>query len=351
MSGGVDSSVAAALLVEQGYDVVGVGLQVWDYSGLETFGSCCAPSDFADARRVAESLGIPFYILDAEEVFRESVVEPFVASYGAGRTPNPCVACNQRVKFHYLMRRASSFGTDIVATGHYASIVLEKSTRRLAVARGADRQKDQSYFLFDISQEQLARIIFPLSGLRKEQVRDKARGLGLVVADKPESQEICFIPEGDTKGFLAKELGEKAVGEGDVVLADGKVIGRHRGYHYYTIGQRRGLGVSTGFPLYVTDIKPSDNRLEVGTDEALWRDGLLVGGVIWSIPVTVGKSARLSVQIRSRHLAASAQVEQLPDGKARVTFDEPQRAITPGQAAVFYSGDVVSGGGWIESSL
>lgn len=351
MSGGVDSSVAAALLAEEGYDVVGVGLQVWDYGDQEAFGSCCAPSDFNDARRVAETLGIPFYILDAEEVFRESVIEPFVAAYSEGRTPNPCVACNQRVKFRYLMRKASGYGSEVVATGHYATLVREKSSGRLAVARGADPSKDQSYFLFDLSQEQLTRIIFPLSGLSKGEVREKARGLGLVVADKPESQEICFIPGGDTRAFLAEELGDEAAGEGDVVSADGTVLGRHQGYPYYTIGQRRGLGVAAGTPLYVTGIDPSENRLRVGGEEEVWSQGLMVGDATWSIPPVEGEPLGLSVQIRSRHRAASAEVERLTGGRARVRFHEPQRAITPGQAAVFYDGDVVSGGGWIESSL
>ncbi len=343
--------MAAALLAEQGCQVIGVGLQVWDYGEKEHFGSCCAPSDFADARRVAESLGFPFYILDAEEVFRESVVEPFVDSYASGRTPNPCVACNQRVKFDYLMQKALDFGSDVVATGHYASIVREKQSGRLAVSRGSDPAKDQSYFLFDLSQDQLARIIFPLSGRTKGQVRKKARSLGLVVADKAESQEICFIPEGDTIGFLERELGDKVAGEGDVVTSDGTVVGRHRGYAYYTIGQRRGLGVAAGVPMYVTGIEPGENRLEVGGDDALWRRGLLAKDVTWALPLTLGRPVELFAQIRSRHQAAIAEVERLQDGKARVTFREPQRAITPGQAVVFYAGDVVVGGGWIEASM
>lgn len=351
MSGGVDSSVAAALLHEEGYEVLGVGLQVWDYGEAEQFGSCCAPSDFADARRVAEMLGIPFYLLDAEEVFRRSVVEPFVASYARARTPNPCVACNQKVKFHYLMNKALGFEAELVATGHYASVVREKLSGRLAVGRGADEAKDQSYFLFDLTQEQLAKIVFPLSGLTKEQVRQKARSLGLVVAEKPESQEICFIPEGDTRAFLADELGDKGVGEGEVVDADGAVVGRHRGYAYYTIGQRRGLGVAVGEPLYVTAIDPDANRVAVGPDEALWRKSLTARGVTWALPPPAGRPVGLSVQIRSRHRAAPAQVERSASEEVRATFSEPQRAITPGQAAVFYSGDVVAGGGWIEASV
>ncbi|MEE9197076.1 MAG: tRNA 2-thiouridine(34) synthase MnmA [bacterium] len=352
MSGGVDSSVAAALLAEEGYEVIGVGLQVWDYGASDApsrrFGSCCAPTDFADARRVAESLGVPFYLFDVEEVFREAVVDPFVASYAEGRTPNPCVSCNQRVKFDYLMERALALGADMVATGHYASVVRDRRSGRLAVSRGVDRDKDQSYYLFDLSQDQLARIVFPLSGLTKEQVRQKARQLGLVVADKPESQEICFISDGDTAGFVARQLGEDAVGEGEVVSAEGTVVGRHRGYAYYTVGQRRGLGVAAGLPLYVTHIDPATNRLEVGPDEALWRRRLDVGGLTWALPPAVGEPARLEVQIRSRHGAAPAAVERLSNGQARVTFEDPQRAIAPGQAAVLYAGDVVVGGGWIE---
>lgn len=351
MSGGVDSSVAAAVLAEQGYHVVGVGIQVWDYKDREPFGSCCAPSDFADARRVAESIDIPFYILDAEDVFREAVVEPFVASYASGRTPNPCVSCNQKVKFHYLMRKALDFGSDVVATGHYASVVREKRSGRLAVSRGADPAKDQSYFLFDLSQEQLARIIFPLSRFTKEQVREKARSLGLVVAEKAESQEICFIPEGDTSAFLERELGDKVVGEGNVVTDDGTIVGRHRGYAYYTIGQRRGLGVAAGVPMYVTRIEPSANRLKVGADDALWGRSLLAKQVTWAFLPPLGEPVELSVQIRSRHQAAVAEVERLPDDQARVNFREPQRAITPGQAVVFYAGGVVVGGGWIEASM
>ena len=353
MSGGVDSSVAAALLVEEGFQVIGVGLQVWDYSASNAsskrFGTCCAPADFADARRVAEALGIPFYLLDAETVFREAVVEPFVASYAEGRTPNPCVSCNQRVKFDYLMNRALGFGADIVATGHYASVVRDNRSGRLAVARGVDLDKDQSYYLFDLSQKQLARVTFPLAELTKDKVRQKAKQLGLVVAEKPESQEVCFIPDGDTASFLARELGNDAVGEGEVVDDEGAVIGRHRGYAYYTVGQRRGLGVAAGVPLYVSRIDPAANRLEVGPDEVLWRRSLSLGSLTWAIPPALGEEVGLDVQIRSRHLAAPAGVELLPDGRARVTFEEPQRAIAPGQAAVFYAEGVVVGGGWIEA--
>jgi tRNA-specific 2-thiouridylase len=352
MSGGVDSSVAAAILAEEGYEVIGVGLQVWDYAGsrppARRFGSCCAPADFADARRVADSLGVPFYLLDAEEVFRRTVVDPFVASYAEGRTPNPCVPCNQRVKFDYLMERARAFGADMVATGHYGSVVRDRRTGRFAVARGADREKDQSYYLFDLSQQQLARIVFPLAETTKTTVREMARQLGLVVAEKPESQEICFISDGDTAGFLARQLGDEAAGEGEVVTEEGTVVGRHRGYAYYTVGQRRGLGVAAGSPLYVTRIDPAENRLEVGPDEALWRRDFAVGGVTWALPPREGKSVGLDVQIRSRHEAAPATVERLGGGRVRVSFEDPQRAITPGQAAVFYAGDVVVGGGWVE---
>ena len=368
MSGGVDSSVAAAILKDEGYDVIGISMQIWDYSGeshaqsgaegSDKFGTCCSLDDINDARRVAEKLGIPFYILNLEEEFKRDVVEYFVSEYMKGRTPNPCVPCNQRLKFDALLNYALKIGASKVATGHYAKVVEEKG--RYFIKRGVDRSKDQSYFLFNLSQEQLKRAIFPLGDYTKSDIRKMAKTFGLNVAEKEESQEICFVPDNNYEDFIRKRVDECRIEEGEVVTTDGEVIGRHRGLPFYTIGQRKGLGISYERPLYVSEIDLENNRLIVGETDSVVKREFIVENVNWSIPQLITHhsslitSIRASVQIRYRHNASEAEITPLSElrGDAvRVSFDEPQRAITPGQAAVFYLEDTLIGGGWIKEVI
>lgn len=348
MSGGVDSSVAAALLREQGHEVIGISLQLWDYSfdTDDRFGTCCSLDDLADARRVAGQIGIPFYILNLEQAFRETVVDYFVGEYLNGRTPIPCTACNKKLKFDELMERAEEYGYDYIATGHYATVEQDE-TGRYTIRRGADRHKDQSYFLFDLSQEQLARILFPLGGLDKQEVRRRAAELRLTVAGKSESHEICFIPDNDYAKFIEGVVGEDRFQPGEIVNADGEVLGTHRGYPAYTIGQRKGLNLGgLPEPYYVTAIDPVNNRVVVGPKNDLFRDTFTVGDCNWMLAHCEPFEAE--VQIRYRHQAVPAWVTPLPGGRARVDLEYAQPAITPGQAAVFYRGDCIAGGGWIE---
>ncbi|MBI3014230.1 MAG: tRNA 2-thiouridine(34) synthase MnmA [Candidatus Tectomicrobia bacterium] len=351
MSGGVDSSVAAALLVEQGCEVIGISMQTWDHNADRTFGSCCSPRDLADARQVAHNLGIPHYLLNFEEHFESEVVNYFVAEYLRGRTPNPCVVCNQKVKFDTLLLRARMLGADKVATGHYARL-LGGDGDRLRVARGRDRAKDQSYFLFNLSQEQLAHTLFPIGEFTKEEVRAAAARHRLPVANKPESQEICFIPDDDYAEFVRQRAPEAADRAGDIVDSDGKVLGRHRGYPYYTVGQRRGLQVSSRDPLYVLEIDSNRNRLVVGKNEELLHSVCVVDQVRWMLIPELDGEREASVQIRHRHGGSPAILRSGPGSdEVTVSFHTPQRAITPGQAAVFYEGDEILGGGWIQTIL
>jgi len=351
MSGGVDSSVAAALLAEQGHDVIGLSMQLYDVSsqsGEHTFGSCCSIEDLYDARRVASTINIPHYILNFEKQFTEHVVSNFVGEYAAGRTPLPCAHCNSDLKFSTLLERANGFGADAVATGHYARV--ERSPRgTFLLKRGVDPSKDQSYFLFSLTQDQLARAIFPVGDRAKDDVREYAHQRRLPVAAKPDSQEICFIPDHDYASFVAKHS-VNAPGRGDVVTEDGQVVAQHQGIHRFTIGQRKGLGLRsspTGAPMYVIALKPDERRVVVGPKASLERTTLTASGVNWIEGVPEG-AVSASVQIRHRHPAAPATVRGVGDGRAEVVFDAPQIAITPGQAAVFYDGDTVLGGGWIE---
>ncbi len=348
MSGGVDSSVAAALLAEAGYDVIGVSMQLYDQrQGDVQFGSCCTLDDLHDARRVAAALGFPHYIVNLEREFERDVVEDFVREYAAGRTPIPCVHCNGQLKFATLVERARGFGATHVATGHYARVTFDQARGRYRLRRGVDAAKDQSYFLFTLTQAQLAAAAFPVGDLTKPAVRDHARRLGLRVADKPDSHEICFVPTGDHAAFVERRAPQVASGG---VLADraGRVLGRHGGVHRFTVGQRKGLGLASGEPLYVLAIDAPARTVTVGPREALERTACAASRVNWIDGEPPGRPLRVTAQIRYRHREAAACVRALERGRARVEFDEPQAAIAPGQAVVFYEGDAVVGGGWIE---
>jgi tRNA-specific 2-thiouridylase len=348
MSGGVDSSVAAALLAEQGHDVIGLSMQLYDQSGEQSFGSCCSLEDLYDARRVATAINIPHYILNFEKQFNEHVVSNFVGEYAAGRTPLPCAHCNSDLKFTTLLERAHGLGAGAVATGHYARV--ERSPRgTYQLKRGVDTSKDQSYFLFSLTQDQLARAIFPVGDRPKDAVRAYAQHRGLPVADKPDSQEICFVPDHDYAGFLTRHS-PALERSGDVVDESGRVLAQHGGIHRFTVGQRKGLGLSashTGAPMYVLALKPDDRKVVVGPKASLERTTLTASGVNW-IEGVPERPRRAQVQIRHRHPAAPATVRCVGDGRAEVIFDAPQIAIAPGQAAVFYDEDAVLGGGWID---
>ena len=360
MSGGVDSSAAAALLKEQGHDLVGFTMQLWnqrrglsvDEDGEPLPSRCCSLDDVYDARRVAAELGFPFYVLNLEQDFERDVVSPFVASYLAGETPIPCVACNSRLKFASLDRLARSLGCEKVATGHYARVRFDEATSRHRLFRGLDPQKDQSYFLWELTQGQLTHALFPLGELSKREARDIARRGGLAVAEKAESQEICFVPDGDYAGFIDRYLeaegrGSDAPSAGEIVDTSGRALGEHAGIHRYTVGQRRGIGVSAERPLYVVQIDARRNRVVVGGDEELLRGEFEAAGVNWIAFGEVREPVRAEVRVRYRHTPAPATIEMIGEARARITFDEPQRAVTPGQATVFYRGDEVLGGGWI----
>ena len=364
MSGGVDSSTVAAMLAHSREAVVGLTLQLWDQTRLAgkhgipdapKAGRCCSLDDVYDARRVAEHLNIPYYVVNQQERFERDVVRPFVAEYLAGRTPIPCSLCNNHLKFDQLLQTARSIGAGRIATGHYAvneyDAGRDSGRGRWILKRAADPAKDQTYFLFGLTQEQLARTLFPLGRLTKPEVREVARLHGLALAEKPDSQEICFIPGGDYKQFLTAYLEEQ--GErlpetaGELVASSGEVLGRHEGIFNFTVGQRKGLGVSSPSPLYVLQIDPVSHRVTVGADEELATRTLRARGLNWiSIPGLTAPM-RVRAKIRHRHEPAWAMLEPAGKDEVLATFDEPQRAVTPGQSAVFYDGDEVVGGGWI----
>jgi len=359
MSGGVDSSTVAAVLRAEGHTVVGLTMQLWNqrrlagYEGMPEAmqGRCCSLDDVYDARRVAQTIGIPYYVLNHEERFEREVVRPFVEDYLSGRTPIPCSLCNNHLKFDQLLIVARQIGADTLATGHYARVEFDDTRGRWLLKRPADLAKDQTYFLFGLTQEQLSRTIFPLGGMTKPEVRELARKHGLALAEKPDSQEICFVPGGDYKRFLDAYLAEQGESlpdtSGELVTADGQVIGEHHGIHNFTIGQRKGLGVATGSPLYVLQIKGDAGQVVVGNSEDLYSRTLRTKRVNLIAVDDVGQPMQVTVKIRHRHDPAPATLEKSGDDELLVTFDQPQRAITPGQAAVFYDDDIVVGGGWI----
>jgi len=361
MSGGVDSSTAAAILKEQGYDLVGFSMQLWDQrrSGPETAGlrsgRCCSLDDLYDARSVAARLKFPYYVVNFQKEFEQSVIRPFIENYRNGLTPSPCVLCNSHMKFDRLLQMAEEAQATRVATGHYAQVVRDEKTGRHVLLRARDRNKDQSYFLFDLNQEQLSRTMFPLGNMEKSEVRETARRHGLEVADKPESQEICFVPDGDYAAFIdrhSKEiLGTDEAAPlpvaGNIVDSEGRAMGRHAGIHHFTIGQRRGLGIAHPMPLYVLDLRPEANSVVVGERSQLGSTCCRIARCNWiAIPDLTGP-LRISAKIRSRHQEAPATVTPSDNGTALVEFDSPQMAVTPGQACVLYEGERVVGGGWI----
>lgn len=346
MSGGVDSSVATALLVREGHDVIGVSLQLSDESGGGAVSRCCSHSDIRDARLVAGRLGIPYYVLNEEAAFDREVRGPFLDAYRAGRTPNPCVRCNSSLKFGSLLGIARSIGAARIATGHYAKLSVDPVSGRRRLLRGADSEKDQSYFLFDLSADQMDIALFPLGDRTKEEVYRLAAELRLPVAGKAESQDLCFIPGGDTKAYLREKLGEGRPGA--IVDSGGRLLGRHGGIHGFTVGQRRGLGVSGARALYVLAVDSGSHRVVVGGAEELASSGFVASGCRLHDPALWNAPFRAEARIRSRHAPAPATITPLAGARLDVHFDEPQRAVTPGQALVLYRGDLVLGGGWIE---
>ena len=359
MSGGVDSSTVAAMLHAEGHNVIGLTMQLWNQRRLAGHegmpeserGRCCSLDDVYDARRVAETIGIPYYVVNHEDRFERDVVRPFVQEYLSGRTPIPCSLCNNHLKFDQLLTVAQQIGAEAVATGHYARVEFDESSHRWLLKRPADHSKDQTYFLFGLTQEQLSRTMFPLGNMTKPEVRELARKHGLALAEKPDSQEICFVPGGDYKNFLDAYLAEQGESlpdtAGELVTTDGRVIGEHSGIHNFTVGQRKGLGVATGSPLYVLQIKGDTREVVVGSSESLYSNTLRVRRINLISVEDLNAPMRVTVKIRHRHEAAAATIEKTGGDEILITFDRPQRAITPGQASVFYDGDLVVGGGWI----
>ncbi len=356
MSGGIDSSLAAVLLHEEGYEVIGMTMKTWDYAssgGSKKETGCCSLDSINDARDVAVGLGFPHYILDIREEFGDYVINHFTGEYLEGRTPNPCVLCNTHIKWDALLRRADKLGCEFIATGHYANIREEAG--RYVISKGLDENKDQSYALWGISQASLSRTIFPLGHLRKTEIREMAAQRGfMALVNKSESYEICFVPDNDYRGFLKRRVPEleAQVAGGEFVLEDGTVVGHHEGYPFYTIGQRKGLGLALGFPVFVTEIQKEKNRVVLGRDHELTRDGMWVSKLnMVKYADLVGRPTETVTKVRYKHPGTPARIEQMPDGRMQVLFHEGVNAIAPGQAAVFYEGNDVIGGGWITKSF
>ena len=349
MSGGVDSSVAACLLKEQGYDVIGVTMQIWqeeDPEAVEENGGCCGLSAVDDARRVAWSLGIPYYVMNFRKEFKESVMDYFVDEYLHGHTPNPCIACNRYVKWEALLERSKEIGADYIATGHYAR-VMQLPNGRYTIQNSVTAAKDQTYALYNLTQEQLSRTLMPVGAYTKDEIRQIAEDHGLEVASKKDSMEICFIPDNDYAGFIERSVDE-VPGPGNFVDKDGNVLGRHKGITHYTVGQRKGLNLAMGRPVFVTEIRPETGEVVIGDNEDVFSDRLVCGNVNWmAVDGLHGEEKTVMAKIRYSHKGAPCMIRELPDGRVECRFETPQRAITPGQAVVFYENDYVFGGGTI----
>lgn len=349
MSGGVDSSVAAYLLKEQGYDVIGVTMQIWEdeeQQRTEENGGCCGLSAVDDARRVADRLEIPYYVMNFKQEFQKKVVDYFVEEYLAGRTPNPCIACNRYVKWESLLKRSMEIGADYIATGHYARIA-KLPNGRFAIRNSVTARKDQTYALYNLTQFQLAHTLMPIGEYEKDQVRRIAQEAGLPVAAKPDSQDICFVPDGDYAAFLKKKAGERMPGEGDFVTRDGTVLGKHKGITHYTIGQRKGLGLSMGEPVFVSELRPKTNQVVVGEETQVFKKELLCGHLNFMGMEDLEEPRKVWAKVRYAHKGQWCRIERQGRDLIRAEFEEPVRAITPGQAVVFYEGEYVLGGGII----
>lgn len=352
MSGGVDSSVAAALLKKEGYEVIGVTLQIWpdDLPGPHPEGGCCSLSAVEDARMVAFQLDIPYYVLNFQDIFEKNVIDYFVEEYTKGRTPNPCIACNRYVKFDAMLKKAVSMGIDYIATGHYAKVEYDSSAGRYLLKKSVTDKKDQTYVLYNMKQYQLERTLFPIGNYNKETVRKIAEELGFVVADKPDSQEICFVTDNDYAGFISSKLNKPAE-PGYFVDTEGNILGKHKGIYNYTVGQRKGLGLSFGKPMYVVKIDAKNNTVVLGESGKEYSEGLIASDLNWIAFEKLESPRKAMAKIRYSAKECEALLVPMGDDKVKVEFSYPQRAVTPGQSVVFYDGDVVLGGGTIEEQL
>lgn len=349
MSGGVDSSVAAYLLKEQGYDVIGVTMQIWqdeEEAMKSENGGCCGITAVDDARRVAEFLNIPYYVMNFKKEFKDNVIDYFIEEYLVGRTPNPCIACNRYVKWESLLNRSIQIGADYIATGHYARII-QLPNGRYAIRNSATARKDQTYALYNLTQYQLSKTLMPIGDYTKEEIREIAAKIGLPIAHKPDSQEICFVTDNDYAGFIDREAGKKVPGEGNFVTKEGKILGKHKGITHYTVGQRKGLNLAFGYPVFVVEIRPDTNEVVIGTNEDVFTDTILCDNLNFMSIEDLTKPHRVLAKIRYSHQGSFCNIEKRDDGKILCTFEEPVRASTPGQAVVFYEDDYVLGGGII----